>query len=373
MTATCAQRVTAARTSLVLDDRTAFFGAMALGLKVVIDNDCATAWTDGVAMGFSPAFVDPLTSAELLGLVAHEVAHVALLHPWRRGNRDNAVWNKACDYAVNAILLGARFKLPKGGLFNPDFSGRSAEWIYARLQKDNAEQSDEPGAGTPVPGEVRDAPTNADAPTEADTRQRIQQAALAANGRGELPGAVKDLIKQARASIVDWRSILRRFVSETSKADYTWTRPNMRYMSHGVYLPALHSESMGEVVVVFDTSGSTADPVTRAQFVAELNAVITEMEPARVHVYCADADVYPVAVYDKGETIDGVQTQGGGGTDFRPLFDAVDKLDTPPACVIYLTDLDGPAPDVEPEYPVLWACTRPGQTAPFGELVELDT
>jgi len=47
--------------------------------------------------------------------------------------------------------------------------------------------------------------------------------------------------------------------------------------------------------------------------------------------------------------------------------------DEPPVCVVYLTDLDGSFPSVEPEYPVLW-CVPEGSRSgsrppPFGEIV----
>ena len=81
-----------------------------------------------------------------------------------------------------------------------------------------------------------------------------------------------------------------------------------------------------------------------------------------------------------------IDAKGGGGTDFRPVFDLIDNPnsqlstlnsqlsdpDEPPVCVVYLTDLDGSFPAKEPEYPVLW-CVPPGVNAnrkiPFGEIV----
>jgi predicted metal-dependent peptidase len=78
-----------------------------------------------------------------------------------------------------------------------------------------------------------------------------------------------------------------------------------------------------------------------------------------------------------------IDAKGGGGTDFRPVFDIIEdprkakehemeEFDEPPVCVVYLTDLDGSFPAEEPEYPVLW-CVPPGVNAsrkvPFGEIV----
>jgi predicted metal-dependent peptidase len=63
---------------------------------------------------------------------------------------------------------------------------------------------------------------------------------------------------------------------------------------------------------------------------------------------------------------------GGGGTDFRPVFEWVRKQGIEPACLIFFTDLDGPMPSVEPGYPVLWCCVNK-QQAPWGETINLPT
>lgn len=45
--------------------------------------------------------------------------------------------------------------------------------------------------------------------------------------------------------------------------------------------------------------------------------------------------------------------KGGGGTDFRPLFDRLAEESEPPAGVVYRTDLAGSFPDEPPQYPVI--------------------
>ena len=50
--------------------------------------------------------------------------------------------------------------------------------------------------------------------------------------------------------------------------------------------------------------------------------------------------------------------KGGGGTDLRPPFTYLES--SPPACLIYLTDGDGPAPQRAPSFPVLWVLTEQG-------------
>jgi len=409
---TAETKLTAARTTLVLGSP--FFGALALRLKLVSDPSCDTAWTDGVSIGYNPAFIDSLTQPELTGLLAHEVLHVANGHCWRRDGRDSRQWNVAADYAINGPLVDSDFAIPEGALLDAQYTGKSAEWIYARLPQDppppespegededegegegedapqdspegedapqdspegedapqdSPEGEDAPQDGSqdaPQAGEVRDAPQGEDAPSEAEWQQAVREASQLA---GSMGGDLERHIEAATAARVDWRSILRRFVSETARADYTWTRPNSRYLAAGMYLPALHSEALPPVVFGIDTSGSI-DKVALSQFAAELDAAISEAQPSRVHVMYCDTAVRSSDTFEQGEPLT-VTPKGGGGTDFRPLFEAVEDLPEPPCCVIYFTDLYGPFPTEEPPYPVLWAATS-DKVAPFGETVRLE-
>ena len=103
----------------------------------------------------------------------------------------------------------------------------------------------------------------------------------------------------------------------------------------------------------------------------EIDAVVSEVNPLRVHVMSCDTSVRSSETFEQGEPVN-ITPRGGGGTDFRPLFTEVESLGEPPCCVIYLTDLYGPFPEVEPEVPVLWACTS-REVAPFGETVRLES
>ena len=63
---------------------------------------------------------------------------------------------------------------------------------------------------------------------------------------------------------------------------------------------------------------------------------------------------------------------GGGGTDFRPVFDWV-ASEPDPCCLIYFTDLECDRfPSDAPDYPVLWVQTGDtGGLVPFGEIIEI--
>ena len=111
-----------------------FFGCLAMRLHVVARQDIPTLATDGKHLFYSPAFLDKIPDRDLLTIVAHEVLHCALGHMTRRGSRDHNLWNKACDYAVNAVLVNAGFHMPSYGLYDPKYAGLSAEDILKKAE-----------------------------------------------------------------------------------------------------------------------------------------------------------------------------------------------------------------------------------------------
>ena len=71
-----------------------------------------------------------------------------------------------------------------------------------------------------------------------------------------MPGQVEETVKGAHASTLDWRTLLRRYMTDTAKSDYSWSLPNRRLIDSGLYLPSIRSEGMETIAVIIDTSGS---------------------------------------------------------------------------------------------------------------------
>lgn len=375
-------RMTAARTRLLLDFP--WFGSLAMRLQIAPDESIPSFRTDGTRLQYNPKFAEQFTDPELTAIVAHEVMHCALLHPYRRGNRDLKEWNKACDFAINSELVRAGMKLPADVLIDPQYDGLSAEVIYAQLAKQQQQPDSNQGQpGTePSTGEVGDAPAESSRSVDAqpDTRQQVMtesdwkiataQANDVAKGCGKLPGGVEAKVKQARASVADWRAILREFVEHTIPSDYSWTNPNRRHVANGVYLPGVTRENLGHLAVAIDTSGSI-DEKLLAAFCSELNAIVNEARADGVTVIYCDAKVQRKEEFAQDEEITLTAT-GRGGTAFQPVFDEVSTWDNSPVCLIYFTDLDSSDTPAEPDYPVLWATDLSvTKTGPFGQTVRI--
>ena len=73
-----------------------------------------------------------------------------------------------------------------------------------------------------------------------------------------------------------------------------------------------------------------------------------------------------------------IEAHGGGGTDFRPVFQMIEDEGIVPEIVIFLTDCYGNFPDDEPPYPTIWASIiDPAHLGyylpPFGDVIFVDT
>ena len=184
--------------------------------------------------------------------------------------------------------------------------------------------------------------------------EAMHQALNIARAEGKVPGRVEETVKGAHASTLDWRTLLRRYMTDAAKSDYSWSLPNRRFIDSGLYLPSILSEGMETIAVIVDTSGSLP-AATLAEFWAELREVAAEIKPASVVVLQVDAIVQDVAEYPPDDLPGEIVVKGRGGTDFRPGFEWLDEQGIRPAVCLYFTDMEcSDYPQSEPPFPVIW-------------------
>ncbi len=366
-------KLSKARAGLIL--QSPFYASIALRLPLVADPSCQTAWTDGVSLGYNPAFIDGLTIDQCKGLLVHEVLHVANMHHLRRGARELELWNVSTDLAVNPIARSAGYNLPDGLLEDPQFADCSAESIYGVLsnqpgkdqgqeqgqgddQGDGQGQGQDPASsGNMAPGEVRDLPAGMDKDQAAqDTKVMVQQAAAMAKKMGSLPGDLARMVDQIVNPVLPWREVLQRFLTEHAKDDYTWTRPNKRFLHQGLYLPSLDNPALGDLVLMVDTSCSI-DDAALARMVSEFDGILAAYETT-LHVVYVDTQVQGSEVITRYDRPDKLSAPGGGGTNFRPGFDWIEEQGIEPAAIVYFTDGECNRFPDPVDKPLLWVLTQ---------------
>lgn len=378
-------RILRARTALLLDHP--FFGALLFRLKGIETSSVETMATDGVSLFFNGEFVATLAAAEVVGVLAHEVLHPALQHHLRRRDRNPERWNRACDFAINPLVVDAGLILPKDALLENRFRGMSAEQIYNLLDEEedggggarqpeetSSPDSEEPHAPKTVGGfgQVLDAPAAVEAKTPEeqalDWQIAVEQAQTISKLAGKLPTGLDRTLQGAAEARVDWRELLRRAWSDTTPSDYSWTRPNRRHIWTGLYLPGVVREGIGAVAVAVDCSGSVSSRQLKL-FEAEVRSILEGQRPERVYVLYFDAEVQKIETFESGQQVE-LHPVGGGGTEFAPCFEWLEEHGIVPQTLVFLTDLYGSFPEQEPAYPVLWASTG-AKRAPFGQVVPM--
>jgi len=383
--------------------KSAFFGTLLVTTPSIITRHprIDTAATNGLKVWYNADYIEPLSTEKLMGLIAHELSHIALMHMFRCQHRDPKQWNIACDHAINLMLLECGFELPERGHHDPKFRGMSAEQIYDMLIEeqppqpqggsgsgdpgDDGEGGDQPqpgdgegdgpskapaAAGQGVPGigadlieEDFDDPDAARAAQD-EAKRRLVQAVNAGRMAGQLPAGIKRQLEELIHPPVSWEDVLRPYMQSLVADDESWSHRNRRFSN--VYLPRRSSPSLGKAVVIGDTSGSITDADLKLIGGAVVS-IVEDTHPEVVHMLWADTKVAGRQVFERGDTVE-LEPAGGGGTDMRvPLAEAA-ALEAD-VCIL-ITDGYTPWPDTPPEFPVVTVCTTDAKI-PFGEVVRV--
>ena len=223
-------------------------------------------------------------------------------------------------------------------------------------------------------GEAGESPVDVIAEEQA-WDEAMHQALNLAKAEGKAPGGVEETVRNAHASTLDWRALLRRYMTDAARRDYSWNLPNRRFIDSGLYLPSIRSEGIDAIAVIVDTSGSLP-ATTLAEFWSELREVAAEIAPERVIVLQVDAALQDAAEYTADDLPDEIALKGRGGTDFRPGFAWLDEQDIRPGVCLYFTDMECSSyPEAEPDFEVIWVnySNSPGDwnREPWGERIDI--
>jgi len=386
-----------------------FFGSCALSLGTVCTNQVPTGATDGKTILYNPDFVDTLTEPQTLGLVCHEVMHVIWQHCQQFEGKDPKLCNIAMDYIINdTVVYDMGLSIPDEGILDNDRCFKNMTWqqVYRILediqQKQKEEESGEGEGFNKEGGSANDANISkekqrdigkmlqkvnpdhlkpgdlSDAELE-ELKQDIERITIKAaqdaesmGKPGSIPGSIRDLINEIRESKIAWEEFVFTTMQTRFPDDFTYRRPNKKYLDQGMYMPTMESTRVKRLVFAFDTSGSVSRDELIDYF-SEANFLINHFRPESVLLMCSDYDVAEVIELEEGETIeDGFWFKGGGGTCFRPVFDYIEKNDIEIDQLIYFSDMyveDYNFPVNNPDYNVIWVSSGINYNVPFGEIV----
>jgi predicted metal-dependent peptidase len=362
-------------------------GVLLIGERKVKD-DVPTAYTNGRDEYYGRDFVEALNDRELRFLMLHEVYHKIYKHLTYLQHlfkKDGQTANRACDFAINVKLVDENradlFATMTGKLTMGCFDEKYRGWDEVSIFRDLLQQQEEGGGDGK--GEVLDEHgwAEADALDEEEKRElereiaeAIRQGALAASKLGT--GGDRDfgdLLNPQQG----WRDVMREFVQTTcTGSDYsTWRRPNRRYVGAGVYMPSGISETIGEIVIAPDMSGSTFTPGVIERMLSEVQSIAETVKPEAVRLLYWDTQICADERYTRAELATMIQSTkpaGGGGTTVTCVPAHMKAENINAQCAVVFTDGHIYGGWGEWPCPVLWVIVdNKNCRPPFGSVVHV--
>ena len=352
------------RSGLYMDFR---FLDQALGaLTPVPDERCRVLATDGQSLYYQPSALLRLYRENpryLNRLYLHAVLHCVFRHLWLCGSRDPALWDVACDIAVENVIDGLGRKsvarpltyvrrrayeaLTAGG--HVAAAAPAYRWLRGQtpgVQKQLAREffADDhrlwprPGREDPPP-----ASPQLQKAWQKIGRRMETELELHANEAGTDPASLAEAVKAANRSRNSYRDFLRRFCVLREEPHLDPDTFDLNFYTYGLSLygnlPLIEpvetreSRKIEELALVIDTSYSTSGALVRS-FLSETYALLKQRESffrrMNLHIIQADNRVqrdHLVTTEDELiDLMDHFELAGGGGTDFRPAFAYVARL-----------------------------------------------
>ncbi|MDD4854769.1 MAG: VWA-like domain-containing protein [Sulfuricurvum sp.] len=340
-----------------------YFGTLSSGLEIVVNDNIESFILHGNCFEYREDFFNTLSDEQVAFSLSNAALHTVLSHPLRIGNRSPWLWYTACDHAINNMLIDNDFVPPSKITYDPRFRGQYAEEIYEELldtitREDLNDKDNDLRRNNEIPPDKLEA---------AQTEILSQNALQKGSEMGSLPEGLERLIPISLKGLIDWRSVLRDAIGGYYVSDYAMMPPSKKLLYAGIYLPSATSRHL-ELVIGIDSSGSV-DEVVLAQFIAEVESITELFGSYSIELLVCDDRVRSHQRFTNGENIE-YTLEGGGGTDFTPVFEFIDRQLTPPKMLLYFTDLDGKFPMREPHYETVWI-TPVMRDVPFGRVIEI--
>ena len=340
-----------------------FFRKLIWDFSFQESSDTYTAGTDGHIIYFAPEFLIRTFQTDpdaLESLLLHILYHCLFLHLVMETPSDRILWNQACDISVDRLITGGSDTI-------------SPSVIYQNLMtvaspKEHAAVDDHRFWRL------------ADRPKLLEQIKKIWNSGSGAaglglygnSGRGTAPGNLSEELSLYHKHRYDFRRFLRRFAiqreelhTDTSGFDYI---PYVYGLDHYGNMPLIeHLEyqemnRMEELVIAIDTSGSCTTETVR-RFMEETYEILSDHEnffrKMNLYIIQCDSFIQEKVMIHSAKEWEAYREQlvihGRGGTDFRPVFEEVERMRekrefSDLKALIYFTDGDGIYPEKKPDY-----------------------
>ena len=202
---------------------------------------------------------------------------------------------------------------------------------------------------------------NADKMKEMDARvdRALREGALLAGRLGvDIPRHITEILETK----VNWKEAFREWcVAQTKgKDEYTWRRFNRRLIPNDIYMPSVEDETVGEIVIAIDTSGSIGEKELN-EFATEFVSICDSVTPEMVRILWWDTMVHGEQKFsgDYSGVAKMLKPKGGGGTRVGCVAKYIKDKKINAQCVVVFTDGYLESDIVwDIEAPTLWMVTQ---------------
>ena len=380
-------KISQAKAKLLVDYP--YFGTLASRLELVKNDNIGAFLSDGLRLEYNDEYLADLEISELEFALSNGAMHTVLSHQNRKNSRYGWLWQLATDYAINAMLVENGLDMPFGVNHNPRFDGLYAEEIYEILKDEikneefSDDESDETGFNENSKRQNNrqnssqiDDVKDEDAPkmevenvVDEESFAQINEKLLQdEKSRGDLPLGMERFFEIKLTCKLDWREELYSAINRFYRDDYRILPPSKKLLYLGTYLPSLTSNRF-KLTIAIDSSGSV-DEVLLGSFMSEIHFIMLCISNYEIDIIVADAKVHSHETFYEGDELS-YSLKGGGGTNFCPTFEYVERNLYDTSLLLYFSDLDGIFPSEEPLYEVVWVSPKEKRT-PFGRVIVLD-
>ena len=395
----------------MLMNELAFVNSLLMQLPLQVSHDKnTTVQANDMDLIVNPEYLATLPKKQQLYAMSQLAWHMALGDPVTIKTAEHGeLFNLASDIYIDKMLMEDHGRIlervpgqdPR--YFNrKDFDGKTRDEIYRKLieeQEKNNNGNTGKSSETGIAGDLTK-PRPSDAQGDSDEQDQegdgvdSQAPQHAPMSDQELKDKLEDLVKNAAmqaklagANIppsiakqleaiynpqVHWATVLERIVGSYKREDYSWSRFNKAYFAHGMVLPTLYNESIGDIVVAVDTSGSISDDAYQ-HILGNLSFIHSNLNPSKLHLVQFTDSIHNTMESEEGDDLnEDIFKRVNGGTDVNPVFEWVETQGIKPEVMIVFTDMCMPDVHHNPSYPVVWGVIdNPQCSIPFGERVDI--
>ena len=326
-------------------------------------------------LAINPEFWESLSENHRLGLLKHELLHIAFGHLtmfFKFTNKKLA--NVAMDMEINQYIDDQY--LPEGGINIDDYTDiqldrkAGARYYYDKLKQLQDEKDKNCTCGDSEMDKLLEDIENGDIPDHStwaefedlpETEQRLIEKQLqkvlsdakeqTIKKRGNVPGEIEGviIIEEIVSPKFDWRGFIRRFTGVSTKVFTKKIRrkENRRFDAN----PGLKIKMRQHMLLAIDTSGSVSD--------SELKEFMSEI----FHIYKCGVDITVVQCDTSIRSIEPYKgkfemvVQGRGGTEFDPVLEYFNENSNKYTSLVYFTDGECYT-SVKPKGNILWVLSE---------------